>query len=102
MIELICETCNKKFAVKPYRLKRKDGIVKNCSKVCYWESIKGKVSKSLQKARKDWFENNKEQHGKNMKARNLTGERNPFWSGDKVTYGQLHNWIRIKKGSAKK
>ena len=94
---LKCRKCNKKFSVE---FNRKDSA-KYCSHSCYSKSIIGKISIPLQKARKKWMNENRKQHCINMKNRNLSGDKNPFWKGNNITYGQLHRWIIQKKGKAK-
>lgn len=99
-MEIICLTCSKTFKVSPYRLKRSDASVKFCSYDCYHKDLKGHVNEKLQSARKKWHSENKEQHSMNMRNRNLSNEMNPSWKGERVSYGQLHRWIGIKKGKA--
>lgn len=55
-----------------------------CSRTCYLRS-----------------DHHKEIQRKKMLARGLRGEKNPRWTGDKVTYKSLHRWIEIQLGVSK-
>ena len=79
MKKLKCKTCNKDFLVHPYRYKE----AKCCSKKCYLDWLHARpVSKETRK----------------KMGLSHSGEKHPFWKGDKVSYRALHRWVRKHKG----
>lgn len=77
-IKKVCSNCSVSF--EDYVSNKRSGF---CSLKCYWE---GKKNNS--KYGGFWL-------GK--KRKNMEGENNPKWLGEKVSYRNLHFWVRRHK-----
>jgi hypothetical protein len=90
-----CSQCEKVFDIRPSRVKKYNNVF--CSVACYGDFQKGRtMPDSFHKNRKKWFKEHRQEHIDMLKKRNFTNERNPFWKGDNITYGQIHRWIISK------
>jgi hypothetical protein len=88
---------------------RKGGAKKFCSSQCYGKAKIGtknwwgyKIGDALRGKPKS------PEHIRNAAAAlrgrerlDMRGELSPWWKGDAITYGGLHDWIRLRKGLAK-
>ncbi len=84
--------------------------VKFCSHKCYWKSKIGKkhswgesISRSLKGVKKSKDHVEKVRLALTGKKRPyFSGHNHPFWKGDKVSYGTLHDWVSHHKGRPSK
>ncbi len=75
-----CENCSKDFI--RYNIKTRPQLF--CSRKCFLHS-----------------DHHKKIQRKKMIDREWKGENNPSWKGNKVSYKGLHNWIKLRLGTAK-
>lgn len=111
-----CPVCKVKFFVSPSRLKKryKGKLVKvYCSKECSFKGRNTELSKQCKTCNKTFkFKASrlkyggrkycsKECYGKNNRESNHYLWSGGKYTGDKVSYGAIHKWVRRNLGSAK-
>ncbi len=75
-----CLVCSGEFL----RYRNKDRPQLFCSRSCFLSS--------------DYYSNLQREK---MLARDMRGERNPYWKGDAIKYKSLHRWVELQWGLAR-